>query len=150
MKSSSPASGPPSPKGEGTRFPLWGEWRAVPREVTAFPFGEGGGAAVGRGHCLPLRGRWRRSRRKRSLPSPLGKVAAQPSEEVKNLIIYLDNIHIVFVFFQFPQEVLSLNRNKSRRSYPAPLRFFLALPSAAREFYNFWLCHNKWLIFDEK
>ena len=89
-----------------------------------------------RGHCLPLRGRWRRSRRKRSLPSPSGKVAAQPSEEVKNLIIYLDNIRIVFVSFQFRQEVLSLNRNKSRRSYPAPSRFFPAHPSAAQEFQN--------------
>ena len=54
MKSSSPASGPPSPKGEGSRFPLWGEWRIAPRYVTAFPFGEGGGVADGRGNCLPF------------------------------------------------------------------------------------------------
>lgn len=87
-----------------------------------------------RGHCLPLRGRWRRSRRKRSLPSPLGKVAAQPSEEVKNLIIYLDNIRIVFVSFQFRRANLRLNRCKDYRSYPAPLRFFLALPSAVQGF----------------
>ena len=54
MKSSSPASGPPSPKGEGTRFALRREQRIAPRYATAFPFGEGGGAADGRGHCLPF------------------------------------------------------------------------------------------------
>lgn len=32
----------------GHCFPLWGEWREAPREVTAFPLGEGGGAADGR------------------------------------------------------------------------------------------------------
>ena len=70
-----------------------------------------------RGHCLPLRGRWRRSRRKRSLPSPKGKVAAQPSEEVKTSIIYPDNIRIVFVSFQFRRASLRLNRCRGYRIY---------------------------------
>ena len=49
---------------EVTAFPF-GESGAQRRERSAFPFGEGGGAAVGRG------------------PPPLsGKVAAQPTEEV--------------------------------------------------------------------
>ena len=67
-------------------------------EVTAFPFGEGGGFADGRGlylpfrgkcwltdgraHCLPFRGRCRLCRRKSSLPSLSGKVSALPTEEV--------------------------------------------------------------------
>ena len=45
-------------------FPF-GESGAQRRERSAFPFGEGGGAADGKG-----------------LPSPSGKVAAQPTEEV--------------------------------------------------------------------
>ena len=47
----------------------------------AFPFGEGVGLADGRGHCLPLWGRCRLCRRKRTLPSLSGKVSALPTEE---------------------------------------------------------------------
>ena len=62
---------------------LSGKVSALPtEEVIAFPFGEGGGFADGRDHCLPFWGRWRLCRRKRSLPSLLGKVAALPTEEV--------------------------------------------------------------------
>ena len=50
----------------GHCLPLWGRWRHSRRKRSAFPFGEGGGIADGRG-----------------LPSPLGKVAAQPTEEVR-------------------------------------------------------------------
>ena len=39
MKSSSTASGPPSPKGEGSRFALREEWREAPREVRLPPWG---------------------------------------------------------------------------------------------------------------
>ena len=52
-----------------------------PLRQKAFPFGEGAGIADGRGLCLPLWGR-RHYRRKRLLPSPLGKVSALPTEEV--------------------------------------------------------------------
>ena len=41
--------------------------KVFPLGENAFPFGEGGGIADGRGHCLPFRGRWRLCRRKRSL-----------------------------------------------------------------------------------
>ena len=75
----------------GHRLPLWGRWRRSRRKRSAFPFGEGVGTADGRGL------EWRHSRRERStFPfgegggtadgrgpfSPLGKVAAQPTEEV--------------------------------------------------------------------
>ena len=56
--------------------------KVFPLGENAFPFGEGGGIADGRGHCLPFRGRCRHCRRKRSLPSLSGKVAALPTEEV--------------------------------------------------------------------
>ena len=56
---------PPSPLGkvsaqptEEVRFPLWGRCRRSRRKRSAFPFGEGGGAADGRGLCLPLWGEW--------------------------------------------------------------------------------------------
>ena len=54
----------------------------LPSRQKAFPFGEGVGSADRRGYCLPLRGRCRLCRRKRSLPSPLEKVSALPTEEV--------------------------------------------------------------------
>ena len=69
-----------------------------PLRQKAFPLGEGVGLADGRGHCLPLWGRCRLCRRKRTffpfgegvgfadgrghcLP-PLGKVSPLPTEEV--------------------------------------------------------------------
>ena len=54
----------------------------LPSRQKAFPFGEGVGITDGRGHCLPFWGRCRLCRRKRSLPSPLDKVSALPTEEV--------------------------------------------------------------------
>ena len=56
--------------------------KMFPLGENAFPFGEGVGIADGRGFCLPFWGRWRHCRRKRSLPSLLGKVAALTTEEV--------------------------------------------------------------------
>ena len=44
--------------------------RVSPLRQKVFPFGEGVGFADGRGHCLPLRGRCRLCRRKRTLSSP--------------------------------------------------------------------------------
>ena len=62
---------------------LSGKVSALPTEEDfAFPLGEGGGIADGRGLCLPFWGRWRLCRRKRSLPSLSGKVSALPTEEV--------------------------------------------------------------------
>ena len=84
-------------------------------EVTAFPFGEGGGFADGRGHCLPFRGRWRLCRRKRSLPSLSGKVAASPTEEVctaisvptcRNLSYFLRRVRRLLMIFP-SNEILS-------------------------------------------
>ena len=51
-------------------------------EVTAFPFGEGVGAADGRGHCLPLWGEWRAAPREVSA-FPFGESGTQPPEEVR-------------------------------------------------------------------
>ena len=62
---------------------LSGKVSALPtEEVIAFPFGEGVGIADRKGHSLPIRGRCRHCRRKRTMPSFSEKVSALPTEEV--------------------------------------------------------------------
>ena len=64
---------PPSHSGKVSAHPT--------KEVSAFPFGEGGGTAAERGPPPPF-GEGGGAADGRGQPSPLGKVAAQPTEEV--------------------------------------------------------------------
>ena len=58
---------------EKRTFPNNFTMHVSPLRQKAFPFGEGVGIADERGHSLPLWGRCRLCRRKRTLPSPFGE-----------------------------------------------------------------------------
>ena len=96
------------------------------KDVTAFPLGEGVGTADGRGHCLPPRGRCRRSLRKQLSPS--GRVArsAERGASLASKQVYKSSNKSITVF-PLGREILSPDSNWGKVS-AQPMEEVTAFP----------------------